>query len=219
MGIAPMTRTLQEVIDRVKRQFGDESGVQITDTDIIAWTNQAVVDIVKANRNLKAVGTTPIIPGQDSYTFPSIRILVIEVLQCDGVPLKYLSFNEAQEFIASYDPNKVNTGIPEVWYEFAETIHLYPVPSSAVSTLTIFYVQYPSTLIAGIDVLPVPDNYFTTVLSYCLQQAHQLDDNWTAAEVMQKQVQDDLAVNSDDSDGVESGEYKTITILAEDAYY
>ena len=53
-----MTLNIQDVANRVKRTFGDESGVQVTDDDIIRWVNDAQLEISRQNEDLlEAVGT------------------------------------------------------------------------------------------------------------------------------------------------------------------
>ena len=64
------TRTVPEVITAVERQFGDEAGVQLIESDIIRWINDAQDVIVAKNKVLKAKSTSPSVANQAAYTFP-----------------------------------------------------------------------------------------------------------------------------------------------------
>jgi hypothetical protein len=215
MPIAPMTKTANDVIAYVTRAFGDESGAQITDADIIRWINSGQSEINKENKILKATATTPLVIGTRSYTFPTPNILEIEVLQVDGKPLQYMSFKEANEYITSEDPTFTATGTPWLWYEWGGDILVYPTPD-AVLTLTLYYIKYPDPIAAGVDTLNIPDSYFESLLQYCLSQAYEQDDDWTGSANKQQQFKESLTKLSDDGSRYNRQFYPTITVLDED---
>ena len=62
------TKTGLDVAAAVKRTFGDESGVQLVDNDIVNWINQAQVHIASSTRVLKTKATTSLISGQNTYS-------------------------------------------------------------------------------------------------------------------------------------------------------
>jgi hypothetical protein len=148
MPIAPSSKLVSDVLTAVKRQFGDESGAQVTDTDIIRWINQGQLEIAKLNKPFKSIATTNTVVGQNSYDFPSDKILTIEALYYNGAPIKNISFSEIQETVlANTDPTQLN-GTPTVWYEWDEKIYLYPVPDTANKVLTAYITHYPATVSA-----------------------------------------------------------------------
>ena len=218
MPIGPFTKTVQNVMDRVKRQFGDESGAQVTDADIISWINSGQQEINRQSRILKDVATTPTVIGTASYSFPTPRVVDIEILQYNGRPLGHMSFNEFQEYVAINDPSQTYTGTPLYWYEYGANISLYPVPD-AVGTLTLYYVKYPDDVDSAGDTLTIPDNYFDVLLQYCLQQAYEQDDDWTGSAQKQQQIKDSLASLSEDGQRRAKQYYPTITVLDEDTDY
>lgn len=217
MPIGPFTKTVDDVLERIKRTFGDESGAQVTDSDIIGWINSGQAEINKRNRILKATATTPLVIGTRTYTFPTPRILEIESLQVDGKPIDYRSFKEAQEYVMRHDPLNTQTGTPWMWYEWGGDIILYPTPDT-VATLTLFYVKYPDDVSVGTDVLSVPDSYFETLLEYCLKQAYEQDDDWTGSAQKSEQFNESVARLSEDGSRYNRQFYSTITILDEDYY-
>jgi len=68
MSYGAKTRLVSEVITAVQRQFGDESGVQLENTDIIRWINDAQDVIVAKNKVLKAKSTTAAVADHSRFT-------------------------------------------------------------------------------------------------------------------------------------------------------
>lgn len=215
MPIAPMTKTANDVIAYVTRAFGDESGAQVTEADIIRWINSGQNEINKENRILKATATTPLVIGTRSYTFPTPQILEIEVLHVDGKPAQYMTFKEANEYVLSNDPEFTATGTPWMWYEWGGDILLYPTPD-AVLDLTLYYIKYPTAIAAGVDTLGIPDSYYEALLQFCLAQAYEQDDDWTGSAQKQQQLRDSLTKLAEDGSRYNRQYYSTITFLDED---
>lgn len=216
MPIGPFTKTVQNVIDRVTRQFGDESGAQVTNADIISWINSGQQEINRQQRILKDIAVTPTIIGTSGYAFPTPKILQIETLQYKGKPLDQMSFNAFQEYIQVSDPEATQTGTPLYWYEWGTNINLYPIPD-AVENLTLYYVKYPDDIANVSDTLTIPDNYYDALLQYCLQQAYEQDDDWTGSAQKQQQLKEQLSALSEDGNRFGRQYYPTITILDEEA--
>jgi hypothetical protein len=215
MPIAPMTRTASDIVEYITRAFGDESGAQITEADIIRWINSGQNEINKKNRILKATATTPLVIGTRSYTFPTPNILEIETLQVAGKPLQYMSFKEANEYITKEDPTFTASDTPYLWYEWGGEILLYPTPS-AVYDLTLYYIQYPTPIVTGADTLSIPDSYFEPLLQYCMTQAYEQDDDWTGSANKHQQFKESLTELAEDGTRYNREFYPTITILDED---
>lgn len=172
------TRTVQDVFTQVKRKFGDESGVQLEDADLIMWINDAARAIVTENKILKVKATTPLVSGQAEYTFSSLTqpIYAIDSLLVDGVRVANMSVAQAEETISLSDPLGTEVGIPQVWYEYAGTVTFWPTPS-ADGTITLRYTARPAAVTLVTDTLPTPDDYFQDVVNYVLKQAYEMDEN------------------------------------------
>ncbi len=218
MPLGPMTKTVQNVLDRVKRQFGDESGAQVTDSDIISWINSGLQQINRDNRIIKGVATTPTVIGQTAYTFPGVNVLHIEKLVYNGRPINWRNFNEVSDWILEEDPNSTQTGEPILWYEWGNELNLYPKPD-AVRNLSLYYVGYPAAVSASGDVLTIPDSYFDALLNYVLQQAYEQDDDWAASQLKGAQYKDAVSSLSGDGENYQRATYQTITIVDEDGWY
>jgi hypothetical protein len=208
------THTAQEVADYVKRQFGDESGVQVTDTDIIRWINSAARDIASQKEPFKSIATAGLIANQTQYTWPA-NILQVQALRVNSKPTKRMSFQDAEQYITEQDPNGTATGDPIVWYEYGGQFFLYPKPDkSSNAGIQIFYIPAPTMIDALSDTLTVPDVYFNAVLDHVLAQAYEMDENFEASQMKAASFTNYMG---DDSDGdVEYNVYPTITVLSED---
>lgn len=212
MSYAPPTRTAGQVMNQVKRQFGDESGVQITDDDLLGWINDAQTVIVTKNKILKAKSTAPSIAGQASYTFPSLPIHQIESIHYAGVRIANLPFPTAEEKIFNTDPDRVSSGPPQFWYEWAGTFTFWPTPD-AVENIDIYYTAKPAPVASNANLLSVSDKYFQTVVQYVLMQAYELDEDWKASQTKGEQVRAGLAEMGEEERSAQNMTYDVINVL------
>lgn len=217
MPIAPTTRTAQQIIDRLKRQFGDESGAQVTDPDIIAWINAGQQEINLRNRIIKGTATLPTVIGTRVYTFPAVSIMEIMTLFYNGKPIDPVAYQEAQTYIVKNDPTFTLTGTPVFWYEWGPNLNLYPTPD-AVGTLSMDYVGYPTDVTTGADTLAVPDSYFNSLLEYCLKQAYEQDDDWTGSSIKGDALDKSLGNLAEDGQRYQRNTYPIITIVDEECW-
>jgi hypothetical protein len=215
MGVQPSTKLVQDVLTHVKRQFGDESGTQISDADIVRWINEGQLSIASESRFYKSTATSPSVAGQDTYPFSTAKIVAIDALQYNGVPVDYTSFSSFQENYAKYantmDPNLT---MPAVWYEYAGDLVLFPAPRENNVTIKIYYSAYPPVVSVVNDPLVIPDTMYDTLLAYCMEQAYKLDDDLSSSQVMREHRKEELA----DSRGrnVSETSYPSITFTDED---
>lgn len=211
------TKTGADVGVDVKRIFGDEDAVQITDADILRWINSAQRSIVATNPILQMTANHDIIAGQDAYTFPSDRVQYVQALYYDGMPLEAYSYPEAQEYVITYDPDKVATSDPQIWYQWGQTITLYPKPRTTITDgLRVDFVAIPAELTNLNQTLSLPDRYFETIVNYVLQKAHQTDENFDGANYVRSQYSEGLAQLSEQENRVSLRVYPRMTVRPED---
>lgn len=217
MPIEPTTRNVSEVLTAVKRQFGDESGVQVTDSDIFRWVDDAQREIVIKNPSVLAVFLQLNVES-DKESYPLLSeipdILRIHSIHYKGQILPHMTFLEAQEFIIR--EGEQNSGVPRVWYEYGGVLHLWPVPQETLEAgLSIYYNKAPARVQTSGDLLSVPDNYFKVVVDYCLAQAYEMDENMQMAQMKEDQYGRSIAEQSADG-ATQQRHYPTIQILPED---
>lgn len=219
MSISPITYTVQNVADYVKRIFGDESAVQMTDMDIIRWVNAAQREIVVTNDILKAVSNTDIVSGQADYPLTSLNILNIQSLRFNNTKLRYMSFQEAEEYILNHDPEGSVKGTSVIWYEYAGVISLWPVPDADITNgLRVNYTKSPTAVTALVDNLSVPDQFFNRVIEYVLGQAYEMDEDSQNSQFKLTQFADRLNVMAEQDNRHAVDYYPSITVMPEDSW-
>jgi hypothetical protein len=188
------TKHVGDVITRVKTQFGDTSGAQITDEAIIRWINDGQQEIVNNNAILKETKIGNIVANQAEYSFPADKVQYIEALYVEGRPVKNLSPQGARDFILATDPTlNARADYPQLWYERGGIITLYPVPQKDFPNgLKMEYVEMPASVTSYNDLLSVPDRYLNELVNYCMVQALEYDENFAAAQYKLGQFKDGL---------------------------
>lgn len=212
--VAPIaTKTVNDMVTDVKRQFGDEASVQITTNDIIRWINEGALEILSKNPFRQAVSTTSTVAGTQNYDMPADIFQMIGV-QYDTKFLTAVSMEGLKEQTGSYQTNQ---GYPEFWYMFANTIYLWPVPN-AVKTLTLYYSQAPTGVTSTGDLLPVPDRYYSRLRDFCMSRAAELDEDTPTAMAQRKLFEDKLNEMSN-LENVQQGAFHVVRDDVDSGYY
>ena len=217
MALRPTTKKVRTIADSVKRQFGDEAGIQVTDQDIFRWVNDAQLEILSQNRMFKGKATSDLVAGQFEYAFPNVPIIDIQSIQVNGQKVEYRSFQEFEEYITGVDPNRTNSGTPTVWTEWAGTLVFYPTPdASGTASIVIYYTQGPADVDNLDDTLSVPDLYVPRIIEYCMAQAYELDEDYQASSMKLQQFTQGVGNLDFDGNDPRADVYPTITVLNED---
>ncbi len=212
---------VNQISDRIKRQFGDESGVQVTDADILRWINDGQRQIVMQNETLlEKTSTADSVANQQSYTLP-VDLLILKGIQYKGsnetqyFPLKGYSLSEFNEAIRGWDEATVqSTGTPFCYTVYSNEIKLFPIPNASITAaLKIYYNRIPTDVTLGTDAPDLPFLYHEMIVNYCLQQAYEMDEDWDASNNKAGQLSDGLAILRGREDWKNQEHYPMITIL------
>lgn len=141
---------VSDVIIRVRRTFGDEAAVQVTDDDIVRWINDAQIEIVKHNDGaLQSTDTMNIVANQSSYTLTS-ALLILRSLRykysdmTSFRALRYKSLQQFDESIDGWDGTQYPAGYPAFFTQYNNTVTLFPTPDRAATAgLKILYNEKP----------------------------------------------------------------------------
>ena len=215
---------VQELANRVRRTFGDDAGVQITDDDLLAWINDAQVQITTDNEELlETVATSDIVSAQADYSVPT-NMNVLRSLMYNNFRIRGLSFAQFNEYIdgfkAPVSQGGYGNGTPEVYMEYGGTITLFPTPNQSITAgLRIYYSKHPPTITTFADELGVPLRYHNAVMEYCLQRAYEMDENPEMATYKGGQFSEHLMKIKNQEKKSSSEYYPTITTLPEDDLY
>lgn len=213
MSMNVTTRTGQDIATLVKRQFGDESGVQITDADLLRWINDGQRQINEQNKVFKAKSTTSSVAAQADYALPTGAASSIDSIHYNGIPVRALAYPEVEEYIMAYEGTKGSQGNPTVWYQWAGQVTFWPAPQSDNDTITILYTANPVELASLGDTLGLPDRYFNAIVQYVLSQAYEMDEDWDAANYKSQQFGVSLDQVADAERTTQEMTYPVITVI------
>jgi hypothetical protein len=213
-----------DVANRVKRTFGDDAGVQVTDDDIFRWINDAQLKISVDNEDLlETVGTANIVQGQADYSVPS-NMNTLRSLMYNNFRIKGLSFGDFNEYLDGFkvpaSESVFGLGRPEVFMVYGATMTLFPTPNQSITDgLRIYYSRHPASVGNLADALTVPDRYHPSVVDYCLQQAYEMDENAEMIGFKKSQFDESVQKLKEQEKWTNREFYPTITTLHEDSEY
>lgn len=202
-----------EIALRVKRQFGDEAGAQITDADIIRWINDAQREIAHHNSLLQTVATTAVVNGQDQYTLPP-DMLTLRSVRYAGRKLQFMTPEESSEIIGS---DNTTTGTPTHYSVWGLKIDLYPAPlGSDADDIQLYYTRQPAPITVTTQTPELPLQYHNRIVEYCIAQAYELDDNEESYQRKMRQFQEGVDKLKDNVDWQTQDVYPSITVSSND---
>lgn len=204
-----------DVISRVKRQFGDESGAQVTDADIIRWINDGQNEIAQMHELLEATAVTKTLAGKVDYELPD-SMVTLQAIYYNGAKLRNLSNQEFDEYIRVANDGGNSEG-SYVYTSWGNRITLFPAPASSLD-LRINFSCFPAPVEISADELNIPLRYHNRLVEYVLAQAYELDENFEAATFKANQMTNAMSQTLGDEQWDEHSEYPTILVRAEDAW-
>lgn len=208
---------INDILTRVKRQFGDESGVQLGDADIIRWINDAQRDIAMKHDLLQTKATSSIVAAQADYTVPA-DLLNLFGVRYDNRRLVEYSIQEVDlDGLAATNATASDT--PNSYSFFADLLTLYPTPAVALTNgLTILYLRQPTEVVTVSDPLTLPERYHNSIVQYCLQMAYELDENWQAAQVKNQEFNSDMGSLRGKLEAMPEEFYPHVSYVSDDYY-
>ncbi len=195
--------TVSEIFTHVKRAFGDEAGVQITNADIIRWINDAQREAVMQNEGLlQKVGYVNSTVGTQEYTLPSDLFTLHHLWYRNGAAdqyyiLKYMSLKDFTEYVDGWDGSTYQ-GVPLIFTQQEDgKFIVFPKPEATVANgFKLMYSRFATDVVDSSSAIDLPSYLHTYVKNYCLMQAYELDEDWESAEKKGAQVQGDLDFNN-----------------------
>jgi hypothetical protein len=215
---------VSDIKTRVKRQFGDEAQVQITDTDIVRWINDGQRYVVTNNDGvLEKTATANVIAGQQEYTLPADCLITrsIKVKYPDNVYYKLdpVSLSNFDNLINGWEGTTSHRGYPTTYHIYAGKFKVFPVPDIAITSgWEIYYSRFPVDVVNDADTIDLPLPYHNLIVNYCLQQAYELDEDWEASAKKAEQVQTEMTLNREREKFQPRETYPIITVMPDDAW-
>ncbi len=207
---------VNQVILAVKRQFGDETGAQITDADIIRWINDGQLIIYRkmegAITNLGGIT----VAGAESIALPS-NFLKLDALYLDGKKIQFIAYSQLKALyptlaidatgLTKFCSIKTVVGTPSA-------LILAPKPANQVIH-EIRYGARPIAVIAG-DQLSLDPAYHETLVTYCISRAKQLDGDDAAFQMMDTMFERSATEDMHDAKHMDEETYPFIRVSGGD---
>lgn len=214
---------VSDIMTRVRRKFGDESAVQVTDADMIRWINDGQRQIVLKNETLlEKTAVTSSVQGQQEYTLP-VDLLILKFIQYREststayYKLRGLTPVEFNEYIDGWADGGVSQGTPTAYTIFSGKIVSFPTPQTAVTDgFKIYYNRSPVDVASASDTPDLPLLYHNALVSYCMQQAYELDEDLESAGSEVAKVAEDIDLLRGREDWKTQETYPIISVCAED---
>lgn len=214
---------VSDIMTRIRRKFGDESAVQVTDADIIRWINDGQRRIVLKNDTLlEKTATTSSVAGQQEYTLP-VDLLILKFIQYkESAATSYLKLRgltpvEFNEYIDGWSDSGTVRGVPQVYTIFSGKIIAYPTPTASVTDgFKIYYNRTPTDVALNSDTPDLPLLYHDTLVNYCMQQAYELDEDQDSAGGESAKVAEDIDLLRGREGWTTQETYPIISVCIED---
>lgn len=172
--------TGEEIATRVKRIFGDESGVEIEDADILRWINDGQLDIARRTSCIHRVTELGAIAGVTQYAIP-FDFLFFKRATYNGRLLSSIPFQTLDKMYPNRDVNPA-IGTPEYISVLGADFLIYPAPeSTGVMNLDLTYVGRPVSMTALTETPELPAVYQEALVRFCLMRTKEQDEDWTVA--------------------------------------
>lgn len=216
---------VSDIYTYVKRQFGDESGVQLTDTDILRYINEGQRQIVMQNEGLlETISTANGVKDQEQYTLPT-NLLILRTIMYkspDDVSyyrLKGMSYQQFNEYVDGWDGTAYGSATPTIFTQFAGNLILFPPPDkNSTNGIKIYYNRQPVDVTLPSDTPDLPDLYHDALAKQCLKLAYEMDEDWDAAQIKSKELDADVAVLRGREEWRQEEYYPVITVRIEDSW-
>lgn len=215
--------TVSDIFDRVKRQFGDESGVQFSEGDLIRWINDGQREAVMQNEGLlMKIDYLDSVADQKEYTLPEDCFTLHHVDVKDGssavyYSVKWLGLKQFSEFLDGWDGATINA-YPQVYTNQQEDkLLLFPAPGTdVISGIKLTYSRYPTDVVDSTSAIDLPAYFHPYLVNFCLMQAYELDEDWESVAQKAQQVQGDLDFNNNRQFWFGRDSYPTVSTNYED---
>jgi hypothetical protein len=210
--------TVETIIRRVQRDFGDEAETQIRLDDIFDWINYGQLEIVRQTECLESeIVYTLTADGSSGGTSGKVEIT-------GGIPRLILpsDFLEAQKVVMGYEnPNKdyiatselfrvqfedvafnqlTSTGqTPEKYFIRGGRLNFVGSPTRTSQSVTLYYVKAPAEVHNTTDQVDIPANFTQDLVEYCLMKAKELTEDYQHANMIGGRLSNRLAMSRNEA--------------------
>jgi len=162
--MATLPDSLSEAVTEVRAIIKEPTAQFWTDAELENFLKEGVVDICAKTGCYKLVSSsTAFVDSQTEYLVPTLafKILSCQFYDSQTSPVSYRGLTRIHPMQTQHE-NPVAAGDPSWWYNYADRIGVYPVPSgtNAADRLIVHYA------LTSDDITKLPDRYQTFVVYY-----------------------------------------------------
>lgn len=210
-----------DIIARVKRTFGDESGAQVEDADIYRWINDAQREVIIHSESvLPATGMMDLVREQREYQFPDDLFMIrsLSIKPVDSNNYIYVQFVNLSEFESAFARGGT-LAFPRVYTTYDRTIFLHPTPNyDAENGLKLLYSKNPLEVSENQKELSLPEIYHNAIVKYCMKQVNLMDEDYEAAVLFDGDFTSSVMSLQNLKSREPTDAYPSITVLPEDEW-
>jgi len=218
--------TVEKIVARVQRQFGDESGVQVTTEDIHTWIEDSIREATMQHENLLQVPTLiDSVADLGTYDLPDDCLSIQNVsfktdaaIYASYYALRFISVKELDERFDGWFGPDIPSGTPRYFFRGpnVNTFSIFPRPNISLTYAIKLIYSRGGVAFDPLDPLDIPEYYHQYVLEYCLMKAYEMDEDWEAADKKAMYVQSTLDFNNARESWFGQDTYPSITTTSED---
>lgn len=220
---------IQDVTTRIQRTFGDEAAVQVSQSDVYRWINDAQREACMQHENLlqKVAYVTGVV-GQNEYSLPTDCLTVNGIYYRESssatvsyYKMQFLSISDFNDYCDGWSGPDYGNGLPQV-YTRGDTTEgkfvVFPPPDAAyTNAFKINYARYPTDVASLSDPIDLPVYYHNYVVEFCLMKAYEMDEDWDSAGKKAAYVQAALDFNNNREGWFGRESYPTVSARWEDS--
>lgn len=186
-----------EIISEAQYDYNETTTGFITNAEWLRWLNDGAADVALKTLCMQATETVTLVADTVDYALTTDFIKVVAV--------RYVNADSVERGLVEGHPKEVGNvqdrGEPDKYYEFADSVGVYPALSSATTeTAKVFLAEFPDVL-ATTDALVTPAIYDATIKKYMLAQAAKKDKRFATYAGLMQEYNMELAGSRQDLSG------------------
>lgn len=167
--------TPTEIIEACRNQYNAINDDFFGESEMLKLIYLGEQELVHEGLIIESTYQTTTVADQQEYPFPT-NMVAIKRVEYDGTKLQPINFRQ-DDSITLYNSATTNTGEPQFYMEWNDTIILRPIPSDA-QTLKIRGYKEPDTLTINSS-LEIPAFFHGAIICYVTMMMASKDQNWS----------------------------------------
>lgn len=165
--------TPTELNNTARRRYNAVNDTFWSDEEIYDLIYDGCIDLAREAEVIRRVYTASTVASTRTYAYPT-NTMAIKRIEYNGQKLKPIDFRE-DDAITWGDSSTTDSGTPQYYAVWNETIYLRPIPDS-VGTLSIYSINEPSSITVA-SVLEIPSEYHMDLVTYIVAEMAAKDTN------------------------------------------